>query len=157
MQVTLEKNKGVGSFGGRAFITTTPTNACLTINNKTKEREETMSSFGEIASKFNKLGENKKVGNGLYLQTLMLFHAMCHLKSDELSVENANKKHGQLYGEFLNSASLSRNNQVLVKMGLIKLHESTEDRRQKDIILTTVGHKYKNLFTDLPKRAKEAI
>ena len=70
MQVTFEKNREVGSFGGRAFIITTPTNACLTINNKTKEREETMSSFGEIASKFNKLGENKKVGNGLYLQTL---------------------------------------------------------------------------------------
>ena len=157
MQVTFEKNKEVGSFGGRAFIITTPTNACLTINNKTKEREETMSSFGEIASKFNKLGENKKVGNGLYLQTLMLFHAMCHLKSDELSVENANKKHGQLYGEFLNSASLSRNNAVLVKLGLIKLHESETDRRMKSIMFTIAGTKFKSMFNDIPKYAKEVI
>ena len=119
-----------------------------------------MSSFGEIASKFSKLSDNKGIGNGLYLHTLMLFHAICHLTGggvENLTVENARKKYAELYGEFLNSASLSRNNQVLVKMGLIKLHESTEDRRQKDIILTTVGHKYKSLFTDLPKRAKEAI
>ena len=154
MQVNGIKNNGVLLFGGRSFITTTPNHfICSTIT----ERETTMSSFGEIASKFSKLSDNKGIGNGLYLHTLMLFHAVCHLKTDEMTVENAKKKYAELYGEFLNSASLSRNNQVLVKMGLVKLHESTEDRRQKDIILTTVGHKYKNLFTDLPKRAKEAI
>ena len=116
-----------------------------------------MSSFGEIASKFSKLGDNKNIGNGLYLHTLMLFHSICHLRNDELTVENANKKHAELYGEFLNSASMSRNNQVLVKLGLIKLHESNTDRRAKVIMFTTVGHKFKNFFTDLPKRAKEAV
>ena len=154
MQVNIGINNDALLFGGRSFITTTPNHfICSTIT----ERETTMSSFGEIASKFSKLSDNKGIGNGLYLHTLMLFHAVCHLKTDEMTVENAKKKYAELYGEFLNSASLSRNNQVLVKMGLVKLHESTEDRRQKDIILTTVGHKYKNLFTDLPKRAKEAI
>ena len=82
---------------------------------------------------------------------------MCHLKSDELSVENANKKHGQLYGEFLNSASLSRNNAVLVKLGLIKLHESETDRRMKSIMFTIAGTKFKSMFNDIPKYAKEVI
>ena len=37
-------------------------------------------SFGEVASKFNKLGDNKGMNNGLYLSSLMLFQAICHLK-----------------------------------------------------------------------------
>ena len=57
----------------------------------------------------------------------------------------------------LNSASTSRNCAVLVKLGLVKLAESSTDRRQKDIIFTTLGHKYKSLFNDIPKHAKEAI
>ena len=148
------KNNSYGSFGDRTLIRTTPINYSCSL---TKKREETMSSFGEIASKFSKLGDNKNIGNGLYLHTLMLFHSICHLRNDELTVENANKKYAELYGEFLNSASMSRNNQVLVKLGLIKLHESNADRRAKEIMFTTVGHKFKNFFTDLPKRAKEAI
>jgi hypothetical protein len=143
-----------GFFGDKAMIRKTPINNSCSLTNK---KGETMSSFGEIASKFSKLGDNKNIGTGLYLHTLMLFHSICHLRNDELTVENANKKHAELYGEFLNSASMSRNNQVLVKLGLIKLHESNADRRAKEIMFTTVGHKFKNLFTDLPKRAKEAI
>lgn len=154
-QSILKNKELIGTFGGSSMIRTTPINfICLT---KNYEREGTMSSFGEIASKFSKLGDNKKIGNGLYLHTLMLFHSICHLNSDEMTVENANKKHAELYGEFLNSASMSRNNQVLVKLGLIKLHESVEDRRHKSLLLTTVGHKYKSLFTDITnRRAKEA-
>ena len=148
-----EKNNGYASFGGRGLITTTP-GIHLTI---TKNKEQTMANFGEVASRFYKLGRNKDIGNGLYLKTLMLFHAMCHLKQNELSVENANKKHGQLYGEFLNSASLSRNNAVLVKLGLIKLHESETDRRMKSIMFTIAGTKFKSMFNDIPKYAKEVI
>ena len=87
----------------------------------------------------------------------MLFHAMCHLKQNELSVENAIKKYAELYGTFENSASTSRNCAVLVKLGLVKLAESSTDRRQKDIIFTTLGFKTKSLFNDIPKNAKEAI
>ena len=71
-------------------------------------------------------------------------------------VENANKMFHKLHGITLNSASLSRNNAVLVKLGLIKLAESSTDRRQKDIIFTTVGVRFRNHFNDIPK-AKEAI
>ena len=116
-----------------------------------------MANFGEVASRFYKLGRNKDMGNGLYLHTLMLFHAICHLKQNELSVENAIKKYAELYGTFLNSASTSRNCAVLVKLGLVKLAESNKDRRQKDIIFTTLGFKTKSLFNDIPKHAKEAI
>ena len=154
MQVIRLKNNGYASFGGRSFITTTPFNSCLT-NNKTN-KEQMMANFGEVMSKFYKLGRNKGMDNGLYLHTLMLFHSMCHLKEGEMSVENANKKFADLYGTFLNSASMSRNCAVLVKLGLIKLSESVQDRRQKDVMLTTVGHKYRSLFNNIP-RAKEAI
>ena len=58
---------------------------------------------------------------------------------------------------FENSASTSRNCAVLVKLGLVKLAESNTDRRQKDIIFTTLGFKTKSLFNDIPKNAKEAI
>ena len=153
MQVIRLKNNGYASFGGRSLITTTPFNSCLTNKNN---KEQMMANFGEVMSKFYKLGRNKEMGNGLYLHTLMLFHSMCHLKEGEMSVENANKKFADLYGTFLNSASLSRNNAVLVKLGLIKLSESVQDRRQKDVMLTTVGHKYKSLFSNIPK-AKEAM
>ena len=153
MQVIRLKNNGYASFGGRSLITTTPFNSCLT-NNKTN-KEQMMANFGEVMSKFYKLGRNKEMGNGLYLHTLMLFHSMCHLKEGEMSVENANKKFADLYGTFLNSASMSRNCAVLVNLGLIKLSESTQDRRQKDVMLTTVGHKFRGLFNN--HKIKEAI
>ena len=153
MQVIRLKNNGYASFGGRSLITTTPFNSCLT-NNKTN-KEQMMANFGEVMSKFYKLGRNKGMDNGLYLHTLMLFHSMCHLKEGEMSVENANKKFADLYGTFLNSASMSRNCAVLVNLGLIKLSESTQDRRQKDVMLTTVGHKYRSLFNN--HKIKEAI
>ena len=155
MQVNMtEKNNGYASFGGRGFIITTPCISCLT-KNITKQGA-VMANFGEVMSKFYTLGRNKGIDNGLYLLTLMLFHSMCHLKDDQSNVENANKMFHKLHGITLNSASLSRNNAVLVKLGLIKLHESVNDRRQKDIIITTLGVKMRNLFNDIPK-VKEAI
>ena len=155
MQVNMtEKNNGYASFGGRGFIITTPCISCLT-KNITKQGA-VMANFGEVMSKFYTLGRNKGLDNGLYLHTLMLFHCMCHLREDSLNVENANKMFHKLHGITLNSASLSRNNAVLVKLGLIKLAESSTDRRQKDIIFTTVGVRFRNHFNDIPK-AKEAI
>ena len=122
----------------------------------TKKQGAIMTNFGEVMSKFYTLGRNKGIDNGLYLLTLMLFHSMCYLKENQCNVENANKMFHKLHGITLNSASLSRNNAVLVKLGLIKLHESVNDRRQKDIIITTLGVKMRNLFNDIPK-VKEAI
>ena len=151
MQVIYIKNNGLASFGGRSLDYNNTYIFLPNIN-----RKETMINFGEVASRFYKLGKNKNMDNGLYLHTLMLFHSMCHLKEGTLSVENANKKFYELYGKLLNSASLSRNNAVLVNLGLIKLYESSSDRRQKEIIFTTVGHKFKNLFNDIPK-AREAM
>lgn len=148
-----------GSFGGRALITTTPINSfCV---KKTNEEGSTMKApFGEVASKFNRLGENKKgMNNGLFLSSVMLFEAICRAsenKSDELSVGNAKQKYLELFGEVLNSASLSRHNDVLVRLGLIKLVDSVSDRRQKNISFTTLGHKYKSMFIDTNKR-REAI
>ena len=154
MQVNMkEKNNGYASFGGRSLITTTPGISCSIIN---KTIGAIMTNFGEVMSKFYTLGRNKGLDNGLYLHTLMLFHCMCHLKEGSLNVENANKMFHKLHGITLNSASLSRNNAVLVKLGLIKLAESSTDRRQKDIIFTTVGVRFRNHFNDIPK-AKEAI
>ena len=140
-----------GTFAESSMIRTTAThNICLT-----KTKEQSMANFGEVMSRFHKLGKNKDMDNGLYLHTLMLFHAMCHLKEGEMSVENANKKYADLFGTFLNSASMSRNCAVLVKLGLIKLSESVQDRRQKDVMLTTVGHKFRGLFNN--HKIKEAI
>ena len=99
-----EKNNGYASFGGRGLIKTTPCISCLT-KNITKQGA-VMANFGEVMSKFYTLGRNKGLDNGLYLHTLMLFHSMCHLKEGEMSVENANKKFADLYGTFLNSASI---------------------------------------------------
>ena len=151
MQVIYIKNNGLASFGGRGCYNN---NTYIFLPNINKEQH--MSNFGEVMSRFYKLGKNKNMDNGLYLHTLMLFHCMCHLKEGTLTVENANKKFYELHGKLLNSASLSRNNAVLVNLGLIKLSENSQDRRQKDIIFTTVGHKFKSLFNDIPK-AKEAI
>ena len=154
MQVNEVKNNQWALSVVEPGIITTPTHL---FHFKLKPGEVRMASFGKTSSEFFKLSRNKGIGNGLYLNTLMMFHAMCHLKSDELSVENANKKYANLYGTFLNSASLSRNNAVLVKLGLIKLSESAEDRRAKEIIFTTVGHKFKNLFEDISKSRREAV
>jgi len=149
----------VGTFGGSSMIRTTPIHtSCLT---KKTNREGTMKApFGEVASKFNRLGEDKKgMNNGLYLSTIMLFEAICQTsenKSLDLSVGNARQKYLELFGEQLNSASLSRHNAGLVKLGLIKLVDSVKDRREKNITLTTLGHKYKSMFIDTNKR-REAI
>lgn len=150
-----------GTFAESSMIRTTAIHTTCR-KKKTNEREGNLmrASFGEVASKFNRLGENKTgMNNGIFLSSVMLFEAICRTsenKTLDLSVGNARQKYLELFGEQLNSASLSRHNAVLVKLGLIKLVDSPQDRRQKNITLTTVGHKYKSMFIDTNKR-KEAI
>ena len=67
---------------------------------------------------------------------MMLFDAICHLAPNEMTVANANKKLNEMYGFEFNSATLSRNNTTLMELGLIRLKESSEDRRYKEILLT---------------------
>jgi len=105
-----------------------------------------MSNFTEIASKFFRLGLGK-YKNGVNLNSTILFDAICHLAPNEMTVVNANKKLNEMYGFEFNSATLSRNNTTLMELGLIRLKESTEDRRFKEIMLTTpLGVKAKKLM-----------
>ena len=50
-------------------------------------------------------------------------------------VANANTKVKEMYGFEFNSATLSRNNTTLMELGLIKLVETQEDRRYKEVKL----------------------
>ena len=94
-----------------------------------------MANFTEIASKFFRLGLGK-FKNGVALNSVILFDAICHLAPNEMTVANANKKLNEMYGFEFNSATLSRNNTTLMELGLIRLKESSEDRRYKEILLT---------------------
>ena len=94
-----------------------------------------MANFTEIASKFFRLGLGK-YKNGIGLNSIILFDAICHLGTNEMTVANANNKLKEMYGFEFNSATLSRNNSTLMELGLIRLIESTEDRRFKKILLT---------------------
>jgi len=105
-----------------------------------------MANFTEIASRFFRLGLGK-YKNGVGLNSIILFDAICHLAPNEMTVANANKKLNEMYGFEFNSATLSRNNTTLMELGLIRLKESTEDRRFKEIMLTTpLGVRAKKLM-----------
>ncbi len=94
-----------------------------------------MANFTEVASKFFRLGLGKEK-NGVSLNSVILFDVICHLPSDKMTVENANNKLNEMYGFKFNSATLSRNNKTLMELGLIRLKESSVDRRYKEILLT---------------------
>lgn len=106
-----------------------------------------MMNFTEIANDFNKLAQDKGMQNGIYLRTIMLFYAYCRLAPEGRTVQNATDF---LYNSFdterPNSASMSRNNAVLVKLGLITLRETEDDARSKKVMITLLGEKYKKLF-----------
>ena len=106
-----------------------------------------MMNFTEIANEFNKLAQDKGMQNGIYLRTIMLFYAYCRLAPEGRTVQNATDF---LYNSFdterPNSASMSRNNAVLVKLGLITLRETEDDARSKKVMITLLGEKYKKLF-----------
>ena len=70
-----------------------------------------------------------------------------HYEISHTEYANANSKLDELYGFKFNSATLSRNNTTLMELGLIRLKESTEDRRYKEVLLTTpLGVKAKKLM-----------
>jgi hypothetical protein len=103
--------------------------------------------FTQVANHFNKLAIDKDMQNGLYLRTVMLFYAYCKLAPENRTVQNATDF---LYNSFdterPNSSSMSRNNAVLVKLGLITLRETENDARSKIVAITLMGEKYKKLF-----------
>lgn len=86
---------------------------------------------------------NLDTNNGVYVHQIMLFHAITTLADKDLFVQSANRKMKDLYGMDFNSASLSRNTRALMNIGLIKLVPSSNDARQKEIVLTTKGHQFK--------------
>ena len=88
-----------------------------------------------------------KFKNGVSLNTVILFDAIAQLSKDRLTVENSNNKLDELYGFKFNSATLSRNNTNLMKLGLIKLKEGATDRRYKQIILTERGKDFKRILS----------
>ena len=101
--------------------------------------------FSEIARRFFMTGIGK-FKNGVGLNTMILFDAIAQLSKDKLTVENSNNKLDELYGFKFNSATLSRNNTNLMKLGLIKLKEGATDRRYKQIILTERGKDFKRIL-----------
>ena len=101
--------------------------------------------FYDIARRFFMTGIGK-FKNGVGLNTMILFDAIAQLSKDKLTVENSNNKLDELYGFKFNSATLSRNNTNLMKLGLIKLREGATDRRYKQIILTERGKDFKRIL-----------
>jgi len=101
--------------------------------------------FSDIARRFFMTGIGK-FKNGLNLNTMILFDVISQLPKDKLTVENANNKLDEVYGFKFNSATLSRNNSSLMKLGLIKLKEGLTDRRYKQIILTERGKDFKRIL-----------
>ena len=101
--------------------------------------------FSDIARRFFMKGIGK-FKNGVGLNTMILFDAIAQLSKDKLTVENSNNKLDELYGFKFNSATLSRNNTNLMKLGLIKLKEGATDRRYKQIILTERGRDFKRIL-----------
>jgi hypothetical protein len=103
--------------------------------------------FTEISNDFNKLAQDKGMQNGLYLRTIMLFYAYCKLAPEGRTVQNATEfLHNSFDMDRPNSASMSRNNAVLVKLGLINLRETEDDARSKKVTITLLGEKFKKLF-----------
>ena len=102
--------------------------------------------FSAIARRFFMTGIGK-FKNGVGLNTMILFDAIAQLSKDKLTVENSNNKLDELYGFKFNSATLSRNNTNLMKLGLIKLKEGATDRRYKQIILTERGKDFKRILS----------
>ena len=103
-----------------------------------------MGNFTEVASKFFRLSLGK-FKNGCSLNSIILFDAICRLASNEMTVQNAKTKAKEIYGFEFNSATLSRNCSTLMALNLIVLTER-DDRRFKDIMLTTKGHTVKKLM-----------
>lgn len=153
MQVNIGINNDALLFGGRSFIITTPYLPKFICQYKTnEERKKGMAHFGEIASAFDKhfkeVMSRKKLNNknGLYMRTLMLFCAYVNIPSKERNPSNAISYLIDKLNFSANSAMVSRNNQVLIELGLIRLIEDPSDARAKQVELTPVGEKFAKLM-----------
>lgn len=103
--------------------------------------------FVKISNEFSKLALSKGFQNGLYLDTLLHFYAICKLidkAGKEVIIQDiANFLHQKFEIPRLNSANLKRHNNNLIRLGLINLIASVTDGRAKNIKLTILGEKFK--------------
>jgi len=109
--------------------------------------------FLEISNEFVKLANNKMFQNGLYLNTIIQFYAICKLLEKDTSkriiiTDVTDYIHKNFSVPRPNSANGTRHNNSLIRLGLIKLSMSTEDARVKNISLTSLGEKFKKLFIE---------
>lgn len=150
MQVNNNINTGMGSFGVRAIIITTPTPPVPFAEKL--ERENGMKNFNEIVKAFNNRvqslqAKGKEIStNGLYLRTVMLFMAYAALKPDDRTVQNAKTYLLNKLDFNANSATISRNNKILKNLGLLNLVEVPGNAREKKAKLTALGEEFAKLL-----------
>jgi len=104
--------------------------------------------FVKISNEFSKLALSKGFQNGLYLDTLLHFYAICKLidkaGGGEVIIQDvANFLHQKFEIPRPNSANLTRHNNNLIRLGLVSVIVSVTDGRAKNIKLTTLGEKFK--------------
>ena len=150
MQVNNNINTGMGSFGVRAIIITTPIPPVPLVEKL--ERENGMKNFNEIVKAFNNRvqslqAKGKEIStNGLYLRTVMLFMAYAALKPDDRTVQNAKTYLLNKLDFNANSATISRNNKILRNLGLLNLVEVPGNAREKKAKLTALGEEFAKLL-----------
>jgi len=111
-----------------------------------------MKKLEEILIKYNNLFEIKsknkefKNKNGIYIRTLMLFYSYCKIPINKRSPQQAYTYLKKNLNCNLNNAALSRNNNVLVKLGLISLIENKNNKREKIVKITDKGIQFSRLF-----------
>ena len=108
-------------------------------------------NFIKISSDFEILAKQKRQHkNGIHLRSLMIFYLMC--KHDGKTIATVYKKFYPTYQHDINTASMSRVSNSLVRLGLIKLYENMLDRRFKNFTFTSLGKRFKkemeNIYND---------
>ena len=108
-------------------------------------------NFIKISSDFEILAKQRRQHkNGIHLRSLMIFYLMC--KYDGETISGIYKKFYPTYQHDINTASMSRVSNSLVRLGLIKLYENMLDRRFKNFTFTPLGKRFKkemeNIYND---------
>jgi hypothetical protein len=99
-------------------------------------------NFIKISSDFEILAKQRRQHkNGIHLRSLMIFYLMC--KHDGETIGGIYKKFYPTYQHDINTASMSRVSNSLVRLGLIKLYENMLDRRFKNFTFTPLGKRFK--------------
>ena len=99
-------------------------------------------NFIKISSDFEILAKQRRQHkNGIHLRSLMIFYLMC--KYDGKTIATIYKKFYPTYQHDINTASMSRVSNSLVRLGLIKLYENMLDRRFKNFTFTPLGKRFK--------------